>query len=45
LFGSVRRGESSVLSDLDLLVDMSEGRCTSGIEFWPEVHRAEAERD
>jgi predicted nucleotidyltransferase len=26
VFGSVRRGESSVLSDLDLLVDMSEGR-------------------
>ena len=26
LFGSVRRGESSASSDLDLLVDMSEGR-------------------
>jgi predicted nucleotidyltransferase len=26
VFGSVRRGESSGSSDLDLLVDMSEGR-------------------
>jgi predicted nucleotidyltransferase len=26
LFGSVRRGESSASSDLDLLVDLSEGR-------------------
>lgn len=26
LFGSVRRGESNSSSDLDLLVDMSEGR-------------------
>jgi uncharacterized protein len=26
VFGSVRRGESSDLSDLDLLVDMSAGR-------------------
>jgi uncharacterized protein len=26
VFGSVRRGESSDSSDLDLLVDMSEGR-------------------
>lgn len=26
LFGSVRRGEASASSDLDLLVDMSEGR-------------------
>lgn len=26
VFGSVGRGESSVSSDLDLLVDMSEGR-------------------
>jgi hypothetical protein len=26
LFGSVRRSESSASSDLDLLVDMSEGR-------------------
>jgi len=26
VFGSVRRGESNDLSDLDLLVDMSEGR-------------------
>jgi len=26
VFGSARRGEASVTSDLDLLVDMSEGR-------------------